>query len=169
MSFRTRLFLTYFILIVLLVVLLGLGFYQYTANAFEENAYSNLSVISDKMSQQLDNLIHPIDLMITYLLSTENFMSSMTTLATLDKNNANNKVFITEARATVYSNIMNYATLKNFYRVSFFNREGDFSTSNFRVKDINMGFLWTFNSWKRDTFPWRFSTSLPVVQASKQE
>lgn len=139
MSFQTRLFLTYFVLILLLVISLGMGFYQYASNAFEKNAYSNLSVINEKMSQQLDNLIRPMDLMSTFLLTTENFMSSMTSLATIDRDNPADREYIAEAKATIYSNVMNYTTDKNFYRVSFFNKKGDFLTSNFRFADTNAG------------------------------
>lgn len=137
MSFQTKLFLTYYLLIILLVVILGLCFYQYASKVYEDNAFSNLEVIVDKMSQQLDHLIQPMDLITTYLLSTEGFMSSVVSLATIDRTNPQNQLYISESRATIYGNVLNYTTDKNFYRVSFFNREGDFLTSNFKVKNIN--------------------------------
>lgn len=136
MSFQTRLFMTYFLLIILLVVILGVCFYQYTSDVFEANAYSNLTVITNKMSQQLDNLINPMDLITTYLLSTEGFMSSMTSLATIDRDNPQNRIYITEGKTTIYSNVLNYTTDKNFYRVSFFNDNGDFLTSSFRIQNV---------------------------------
>ena len=139
MSFQTRLFLTYFFLIVMLVAILGVSFYQYTSGVFEKNAYSNLSVITGKMSQQLDKLIQPMDLITTYLLSTEGFMSSMTSLATIDRSIPENRLYITEGRVTIYSNVLNYTTDKNFYRVSFFNNIGDFLTSGFRTQNVNAG------------------------------
>lgn len=137
MSFQTKLFLTYYLLIILLVVILGLCFYHYASKVYEDNAFSNLEVIVDKMSQQLDHLIQPMDLITTYLLSTEGFMSSVVSLATIDRTNPQNQLYISESRATIYGNVLNYTTDKNFYRVSFFNREGDFLTSNFKVKNIN--------------------------------
>jgi len=136
MSFQTKLFLTFYMLIILLVAVIGIIFYQYASRAYEANAFSNLEVIVDKMSQQLDNLIQPMDLITTYLLSTEGFMSSVTSLATIDRTNPQNQAYISESRATIYGNVLNYTTDKNFYRVSFFNREGDFLTSNFKVANI---------------------------------
>ena len=150
MSFQTRLFLTYFLLIILLVMILGVIFYQYTSGVFEVNAYSNLSVITNKMSQQLDSLIHPMDLITTYLLSTEGFMSSMTSLATIDRSNPQNQIYIAEGKATIYSNVFNYTTDKNFYRVSFFNNIGDFLTSGFRIQNVGGDLTDLINglSWK---------------------
>jgi len=137
MSFQTKLFLTFYMLIILLVAIIGLCFFQYASRAYEANAFSNLEVIVDKMSQQLDNLIQPMDLITTYLLSTEGFMTSVTSLATIDRTNPQNQAYISEGKATIYGNVLNYTTSKNFYRVSFFNREGDFLTSNFKVQNKN--------------------------------
>jgi len=52
MRFQTRLLSTYSVLIILLVVVLAISFYSYTARALENTAYTSLSVIAEKMSQQ---------------------------------------------------------------------------------------------------------------------
>ena len=131
MSFQTRLFITYSLLIVFLIAIFGVFFYHYILNVFEQNAYSNLEVITDKMSEQLDNLIKPMDLMTTFLLSTDEFMTSMTILSTLDKTIPQNRTYISKARDTIQSNVITYAAHKHFYRVSYFNKIGDFATTNF--------------------------------------
>ncbi len=136
MSFQTRLFLTYFLLIIMLVAILSFSFYTYTSGVFESNAYTNLKVITDKMSQQLDNILRPMDLMSTYLLCTDRFVSSMTSLETIDRNTAQNQIYINDARRIIYSNVLNYTTDKNFYRVSFFNKKGDFLTSSFKIQSV---------------------------------
>lgn len=137
MSFQTRLLLTYSLLIVLLVFILGMSFYQYSARAFEANAYSNLEVISDKMIQQLDSLIRPMDLITVYLLSSGSFMSSMATLATLDGDNPRNLAFINEGKKDIYSTLLSYAIDKNFYRVSVINKNGHLITSIFRTQNVS--------------------------------
>ena len=137
MSFQTRLLLTYSLLIVLLVVILGISFYQYSAGVFEANAYSNLTVISEKMSQQLDNLIRPMDFITTYLLSNAGFVSSMTSLASLDRDNPRNLPYINEGIQTINSFLLSYSIDKNFYRVSVFNTKGEFLSSNFRVQGMS--------------------------------
>jgi two-component system sensor histidine kinase YesM len=131
MSFQTRLLLTYSLLIILLVVLISVSFYQYSSRAFEENAYDNLGVISGKMSQQLDNLVRPMDFITTYLVSSSGFVSSMATLARLDKDDSRNLEYINDARANITSSLLTYPIDKNFYRVSFFNKIGDYLSSSF--------------------------------------
>ncbi len=84
MRFRARLLIASSLLIILLVVALGIGFYRYSSRLFERNAYANLSGLAARMSQQLDNLIRPMDFVTTYLLSNAGFMSSMASLSGLD-------------------------------------------------------------------------------------
>ncbi|WP_094545881.1 sensor histidine kinase [Petroclostridium xylanilyticum] len=141
MSFQTKLLLTYSLLIILLVVTLGVSFYQYSAGVFEANAYSNLAVISEKMSQQLDNLIRPMDFIMTYLLSSGSFMSSMASIANLDRDNPENLVYINEGIQTIKGTLLSYSMDKNFYRVSVFNNKGDFLSSNFRTHNVSHNLL----------------------------
>ncbi|HUI70407.1 MAG TPA: histidine kinase [Spirochaetia bacterium] len=131
MRFQTRLLSTYTILIVLLVVILGIGFYTYSARAFESSARTSLNVIAQKMSQQLENLIRPMDFVTTYLLSNGEFMSSMASLASLDRRTTRNLLYINEGWQTINGTLLSYSIMKNFYSVNVFNRVGDFLSSNF--------------------------------------
>ena len=141
MRFQTRLLSTYSILIVLLAVILGISFYSYSARAFENAAYTSLSVIAEKMSQQLDNLIKPMDFVTTYLLSNGDFMSSMASLAFLDKGNPENLLYINSGRQTITAALLSHSITKNFYSVNVMNRAGDFLTSDFlthtTIRDVS--------------------------------
>lgn len=150
MKFQTKLLLTYSILIILLVVILGVSFYQYDSGVFTSNAYTNLEVISEKMSQQLENLVHPMDFITTYLISDGSFFSAVESFATLDKSNPQNIVYINEGIETIRSSLFTYSIDKNFYRVSFFNGNGDFITSNFKTKNVNDNLKQII-----DSFSWR--------------
>jgi two-component system, sensor histidine kinase YesM len=130
--FQTRLLLTYSVLILLLVVALGIGFYRYASNLFERNAYTNLSVLANRMSQQVDNLIRPMDFVTTYLLSNGEFMSAMASLSALDRANAGNLLYLNEGWQTINGALLSYSLTKNFYSVNVFNRRGDFLSSNFQ-------------------------------------
>jgi len=134
MNFQTRLLLTYLLLIVVLVVMLGTSFYIYSTGIIERNAYSNLKVIAEKMSQQFDAHVKPMDLLTVYLLSDGNILRSVTMLANIDRDDPNNERYITEAKAIIQSGLLTYAIDKYFYRVSFINENGDFLTSNFRER-----------------------------------
>ncbi|HTP58950.1 MAG TPA: hypothetical protein VMM82_08535, partial [Spirochaetia bacterium] len=131
MRFQTRLLSTYTLLIVLLVVVLAISFSTYSARAFESTASTSLSVIAQKMSQQLENLIRPMDFITTYLLSNGDFMSSMASLANLDRRGSRNLFYINEGWQTINATLLSYSIIKNFYSVDVFNKAGDFLSSNF--------------------------------------
>ncbi len=133
MRFQTRLLSTYTVLIVLLVVILAISFSTYSARAFESTAYTSLGVIAQKMSQQLENLIRPMDFVTTYLLSNGDFMSSMASLANLDRRDPRNLLYINEGWQTINGTLLSYSIMKNFYSVNVFNKAGDFLSSNFRT------------------------------------
>ncbi|HTO21053.1 MAG TPA: sensor histidine kinase, partial [Spirochaetia bacterium] len=101
MRFRTRLLLTYSLLVLLLVVALGIGFYRYSSTIFERNAYASLSALADRMSQQVDNLVRPMDFVTTYLLSNGAFMSAMASLSALDRSDPDNLLYINEGWQTI--------------------------------------------------------------------
>ena len=132
MRLRTRLLLTYSLLVLLLVVALGIGFYRYSSTLFERNAYSSLSALADRMAQQLDNLLRPMDFVTTYLLSDGGFMSAMASLSNVDRTDPRNLIYINEGWQTINGALLSYAVTKNFYSVNVFNRRGDFLSSNFR-------------------------------------
>jgi len=123
------------VLIILLVGLLGASFYVYSTGILERNAYSNLKVIAEKMSQQFDSHIMPMELLTTYLLSDGNILQSVSVLANINRSDPSGEKYVTEARSVIQEGLISYAIDRNFYRVSFFNTNGDFLTSNFRKQD----------------------------------
>lgn len=135
MSFQTRLLITYSLLIIMIVAMLGIVFYFYSTGIIERDAFSNLRVIAEKMSEQFDSHIIPMDLLTTYLLSDGNILQSVSVLANIDRSDPSSDKYITEARAVVQGGLLSYAIDRNFYRVSFLNANGDFLTSNFRKQD----------------------------------
>ncbi|WP_026485766.1 sensor histidine kinase [Caldanaerobius polysaccharolyticus] len=148
MSFQKRLLLTYYLFTVFLVIVLEASFYKHSITSFEKNAYSNLAVISQKMSQQLDNRIRSMEFITTNLLSNQNFISSMACLITVDRNNPKNSAYIDEARRTISILLTTYSIDRNFYRVSVFNNKGDFLTSNFRTNNVSENLLDLINRFK---------------------
>lgn len=152
MGFQNKMLLTFSAFVIVLVVVLGVFFYQHSSKEFEKNAYSNLIVLSDKMSQQLDNQVRPMDFISTELLSDDRIISALTSLAVIDRTKLKNIYYITEARQSIYGKIMTYSIDKNFYRVSFMNKMGDFLTSNFRVASPSEGMSNKIDSlsWKMD-------------------
>lgn len=112
MSFQWQLLLTYSLLIIILVIALGTSFFLYTSNVFESNAYSNLEVITDKMLEQFDKHIIPMDLVTTYLLSDKDIISSISSLATIERINIESNRFITEAQKPFIVHCLAMALIK---------------------------------------------------------
>src|SRR5690554_2900045 len=108
MNFQSKLSLAYLLLILILVIILGMIFYVSSVNALEKNACTNLGVLVDKMSLQLDNLIRPMDFISLNLLSNGEFFSSMKSLVAVDRNRVENQRFINDAYVKINSALLNY-------------------------------------------------------------
>jgi two-component system sensor histidine kinase YesM len=130
--FQTKLIYTYSFLIVLLVSILAVMFYGYSSGIFEREAIGTYELLGTKLGQQLDTMILPMDFISTNLISDASFKSALASLGSLDRQDAGNSRFITEAMQTISSQLSSYSIYKNFYAVVVFNRKGDFFSSNFR-------------------------------------
>src|SRR5271157_1961201 len=131
MRFQTKLLYTYSLLIILLVVILAVLFYSYSAGVFEKNASGTYDLLCTKLGQQIDNVLRSMDFISTNLISDAPFKSALVSLGSLDRRNPSNSYFTTEAMQTVRSLLSNYSIYKNFYAVVVFNKRGDFFSSNF--------------------------------------
>jgi len=120
----------YLLFIMIIVILLGIVYYVNSVEAIERNAYNNLNVLADKMSQQLDNLIRHMDFISLSLLSDEEFLFSMKTLVALNRDKAENQRLINEAYDGINSALFNYMLSRDFYSVNVFNSLGDFFSSD---------------------------------------
>jgi len=129
--FRTRLLVRYSLLVFFLVVVLGVVFYLYTTQLFEDNAARTYRLLSTRMALHLDNLVRPMDFITENLISDSAFRSNIITLATLDRSKPQNASYINEAEQTVRSDLLTYSIQKSFYSVVVVTRKGDFFSSNF--------------------------------------
>lgn len=131
MRFQSKLLFRYSLLVFFLVVVLAITFYAYTARLFENNAAGTYRLLTSRMSLHLDNLIHPMDFITENLISSDSFRTALITLATLDRSNPQNDLFLNEAAQTVRGDLLTYAIERNFYSVVVVTSEGDFFSSNF--------------------------------------
>lgn len=148
MRFRNLILFTYSLLIVILVLIIGSFFYRYSSDIFEKNELSNLSVISDKISQQLDNLVYSMDFISVNLISNEKFISSLSFLSNADRNNKSNQIYIYNSKGDIKNLLTTYLIYKNFYRVSVFSKSGDYFTSNFNTNYNNSNHKIEYLPWK---------------------
>ena len=136
MRFQTRLLLVYFLLIVLLVGLLGYGFFRYSAHALEEDAMAAQAVMADQMLTGTENLVRPMDFISTYFLSIRDILTSLDVLAHMDREKLENQYYVNEARRIINGALLSYSFDRSFYRVNIITRK-DFLTSNFLTPSVS--------------------------------
>ena len=139
MRFQTRVLFTYSLLIFLLVVALGIGFFLYTSRLFEENARANYTLVADNLLEQFDNQFRSMEFLETNLISDSSFKSALDTLGSLDRANPLNNVDLNDAVTYLRSSVVTYSAIKNFYSVNIFNKHGDFFSSNFLEHNTVLG------------------------------
>ena len=131
MGFQKKLLITYTLSILFLTFFLSVLFFQYSSGLFETNALAEYSRLSASLNRQLDNLIETMDLVSDNLLSDSEFLTALTVLDTLSRDDLSNNQYINEAKIYVSGLLANYSLIKNFYAVSVYNEHGDFFSSNY--------------------------------------
>lgn len=135
MRFQTRLLLVYSLLIVLLVGILGVGFYRYSTRVLEQEALDSQEVALAQMHHQVDNLVRPMAFISTYFLSIEDMLTSLKVLSEMDRRNPENSLYVMEARRIIKSALLSYSFDRNFHRVNILTRQ-DFLSSNFLAPSV---------------------------------
>lgn len=139
MSVLTRMLLTYLV-IVALIALCGVGIFNYVSRTMEKTLYDNLTASSTRISQQLDSVVSPMEYTTMHLLSNNRFLTAVEDLAGINRVDANNATLISHAKNEIYSQMMSYSLYKYFYRVSVFNYDKDFFSSNYMSTPPKAGY-----------------------------
>jgi len=130
MRFRTKIIITYSILILLLAIVFGIVYRRYTVNQYEKSEYENLQVMAEKTSQQFDEMIKTMVFIPEYLLSDMLVLDAMRTLNVVQPENELTSNYITDAQDTIRLKLNSYYIMKNFYRVLLYNSTGSVVSSN---------------------------------------
>jgi len=131
MKFQTRLLLANSLIVIALVSILGIMFYRNSANTLEYNAKTYISIISQRMSQQLDDIIRQMDFASLYIVSNQTFLTSANILATVDRQNPNHLMHVNRSRAAISGLLRSYAITSNFYSINMLSDDLEFQTSSF--------------------------------------
>ncbi|BBH21542.1 histidine kinase [Paenibacillus baekrokdamisoli] len=138
MSFRSKLAITYTFFIAVLMFTMGTGFYAYNSFIFEKDAYARLNELTIKMSQQLDNLIQPMDYVSLDLISRSEMIDALRNLLEKDKGRSEYSRDLQESYRTLNSLAMKTLVKKEGYTINIFNEKGDFFTNSRDVQDIDV-------------------------------
>lgn len=134
MRFERKIFITYALLIVILVASLGFGFRAYIIHDNTVKTFQSLRTMAEKNSQQLDEIIRPMKFITDFLLSDMAVLGGLSTMATVSDDTRQGAIYREEARSSIRKALLTYGIQENFYRVSYFNDKKDFITSKFLLR-----------------------------------
>lgn len=164
MKFERRIFLTYSLLIVLIVIGIGVAFRVYLVQQERNRVRDHMQLMVEKNARQIDEVVRSMKLLSDYLLSDPSVLSSFSTLATLDDSTRRSLIFREQARSTVRRSFLTYGIIENFYQVIYFNRQGDVITTKFLAPQKDM------KTFDLENIPWlgaaEDSFGRPVVSGS---
>jgi len=121
----------YSMISILVIGVISGVYYEYSRRVFEKNAIANLELMTQKISQQLESIVKPMDYTLTQLFANETIMSSMSTLAYLDASTEENLSFINQSLREIRKVLYRDPIHKNFHRVNIYNEKGFFFSSNY--------------------------------------
>lgn len=138
MRLRTKLIASYSLIVLLLTIVLGAFFRQSSLRRLDENAFQELTTLSVNMSNQLDEVVIPMQFVSEFLLSDSGTLSALNTLQTADKGEIA-QGHIMRAKIELRSSLVTYSINEHFHRVNIFTGNGDFLTSNVRLSSVPDG------------------------------
>lgn len=141
MSFQSKLVVTYSVFIIVLMLFLGFSFYYYNSYNYEKNAYSSLSSLAKKISQQLDYCVQTMDYLSLDVISYEDLRNALGDLAYLDRDDPENIEPISRSMQIIRGHTVRDSIIKTAHRMSVFNLKGDFFTSISNVDSYNASLM----------------------------
>jgi two-component system sensor histidine kinase YesM len=149
LSLQRKLIISFCIFLSVLFVTMILILLVYGSGEIESKAQDNLEVIGTQMVQQFDNLARPMDFITVNLISTNNFINSMSILSHIPKGQQSSDIYINQATRFIYTTLINDSINRNFYSVNVFNEQGDLFSSRTQQPNVRVPIDTLY-----ETFPW---------------
>lgn len=130
MSFRNKIFAAFSIVTIVLIMAISFVFYYYSSETLEKNSKENLKVMTDKLANQLSQLLKPMEFISWDFIASREFMEEMATITYIKPDTIEDAYDINKARVNINQIIHRDSLSQNFYGVNVFNKKGDFFTSN---------------------------------------
>ena len=134
MSFRTKLILVYSMLIIALSGIFSGIFMQNLNKAYQEKAEANIQMMGARISQQMDELVRPMEFVSLHFIADFDVWDAINTLLSAERGSETGMSYVTRAKTALQRRLYAFSIDKNFRRVSFFDPLGDFITSAYRIK-----------------------------------
>ena len=136
MRFRTRITITYSILVLFLAFIFGIAYYNYNSKVYVKNEYNNLKIKTVEISQKFEETIKPMLFISEYLLSDAEVLNAIFTLARVGPDSVLKSNYISEAEDNISLKLNSYYIIKNFHRVLVYNSFGNVLASNNYANNI---------------------------------
>lgn len=130
MSFRNKIFAAFSIVTIVLIMAISFVFYYYSSETLEKNSKENLKVMTDKLANQLSQLLKPMEFISWDFIASREFMEEMATITYIKPDTIEDAYDINKARVNINQIIHRDSLSQNFYGVNVININGDFFTSN---------------------------------------
>lgn len=124
MRFQMKLIVVYSALVFVLTSIVGIVFFKYSMNRYEQTEFENLRMMSQKAVQQFEDSLKPMEQISDYLLSDLEVLNALHVLADLSPDTDLKKNYIENAQSMIQSRLNSYYITKNFHRVIIFNKSG---------------------------------------------
>jgi two-component system sensor histidine kinase YesM len=136
MHYQSKLLVSHLSLILLLIFMFVSIFHYYYTNESEKNLKRNLEASCEKMLQQFDELVRPMEFVTDYILSDIEVIKAINLLTQSDRSRSSSAAHIQREKSVLRIALRTYASVKYFYRLNYINPIGDFITSNYLVPSV---------------------------------
>ena len=135
MKYRTKLFLGYLIVALLLSVSLGIVVYKISLNYETEQQKNSLVVSSEQLVLQMEDRLNRMDAIIYYILSDQDMLDSISTLGVVTEKYIPSS-YVLNAKKTLYTGFNSDYIYNNSYRTVFYN-QCNYAISSYNINDGN--------------------------------
>ncbi|MDL2294465.1 histidine kinase [Ruminococcaceae bacterium OttesenSCG-928-D13] len=130
MRFQTKIIVTYTVFILLVGVVIALVYYGYSVDQYRSTEERNLEVAAQQVTNQIDELIKPMDTRTRYILSDAEILESIRLLAAARQSVIEiDEAYLYSAQKTIETGLNIDYVMNDFYRVVLFNPGGDVVSS----------------------------------------
>jgi two-component system sensor histidine kinase YesM len=148
-----RLFVTYSVMILLLIVFAAIAFYEYSIYTLKTNAKDNLAQLCQNTTNQIDTQIRSMDSISIDIATNNNFVSALKEVSQNGFAYSSNDKTAYRADQIVINQtlIQNFVNKYDIYRITVFTTNGDvFSTSECNLTAAEVQNVITNSGWDSD-------------------
>lgn len=125
-SLKKKIIRTFGLFAVLIGLLFGGVYYMFYGNRYEDMAFNQLEQKAALSSQQMSNIVQQMQAACIMLISDQDVLQSIRTLANhTEEKSSYESAYFSDAYKEIRGSINTYFVYENFYRMIFFNENGD--------------------------------------------